>query len=232
MSMSPFTNAGWIALVSTIVLASGTTVQSAAAAVEALAQGTPFADGTVEVGATKAGTCAACHGPNGNSTSAQWPKIAGQNATYTAEQLQLFKAGVRVNADMQKVANSLSDKELDSVAVYFQSQTPVGGEADPAMWQAGENLYRFGDPSRAIPACTACHGPVGRGNTVSDYPALRAQFAEYVTRQLTGFASGARYSGAKAGAPTSRNGEMMATIAKRLNSTDIADVAAYIQGMR
>jgi len=215
MSMSPFTRAGWIGLISTTVLISGAAVQSAAA-VEALAQGTPFADGTVEAGATKAGTCSACHGPNGNSTTAQWPKIAGQNAVYIAEQLQLFKAGVRVNPDMLKIVSSLSDKDLDSVAVFFQAQTPVGGEADASMWQAGENLYRFGDPSREIPACTACHGPVGRGNTVSDYPALRAQFADYVSKQLNNFASG----------------EMMATIAKRLNSTDIKEVAAYIQGMR
>ncbi len=231
MSMSPFTKAGWIGLISTALLISGVAVQSAAA-VEALAQGTPFADGTVEAGATKAGTCSACHGPNGNSTTAQWPKIAGQNAVYIAEQLQLFKAGVRVNPDMLKIVSTLSDKDMDSVAVYFQAQTPVGGEADSSLWQAGENLYRFGDPAREIPACTACHGPVGRGNSVSDYPALRAQFAQYVAKQLTDFASGARYSGAKPGAPTSRNGEMMATIAKRLNGNDIKELAAYIQGMR
>jgi cytochrome c553 len=181
---------------------------------------------------TKAVTCSACHGPNGNSTNTQWPKIAGQNAVYIAEQLQLFKAGVRVNPDMLKMVSGLSDQDIDSVAVYFQAQTPVGGEADAAIVHAGENLYRFGDPARAIPACTACHGPVGRGNTISDYPALRAQFSEYVAKQLGDFASGARYSGAKPGAPTSRNGYMMATIAKRLSADDIKDLAAYIQGMR
>ena len=123
-------------------------------------------------------------------------------------------------------------EDIDSVAVFFQAQTPVGGEADASMWHAGENLYRFGDPAREIPACTACHGPVGRGNAVADFPALRAQFADYVTKELNDFASGARYSGAKAGAPTSRNGYMMSTVAKRLNSEDIKELAAYIQGMR
>ncbi len=229
--MSPVTKAGWIALVTTTALFSGAVVQSATAD-EALAQGTPFADGTVEAGALKVATCSACHGPNGNSTTPVWPKIAGQNAVYIAEQLQLFKAGVRVNPDMLKIVSTLEPKDIDSVAVYFQAQTPVGGEADASMWQAGENLYRFGDPAREIPACTACHGPVGRGNAVADYPALRAQFADYVTKQLNDFASGARYSGAKAGAPTSRNGEMMATIAKRLKSEDVKELAAYIQGMR
>jgi cytochrome c553 len=229
--MSPVTKAGWIGLVSTMALFSGAAVQSATAD-DVLAQGTPFADGTVEAGALKSATCTACHGPNGNSTTPVWPKIAGQNAVYIAEQLQLFKAGVRVNPDMLKIVSMLAPKDIDSVAVYFQAQTPVGGEADASMWHAGESLYRFGDPARAIPACTACHGPVGRGNAVADYPALRAQFADYVAKQLNDFASGARYSGAKPGAPASRNGEMMATIAKRLKSEDIKELAAYIQGMR
>jgi cytochrome c553 len=231
MSMSPFTKAGCIGLAATLLLISGAAGQSAAA-VEVLGQGTPFADGTVDAGTTKVAICSACHGPNGNSTNTQWPKIAGQNAVYTAEQLHLFKAGVRVNPDMLKMANSLSDQDIDSVAVYFQAQTPVGGEADAGEVQAGSNLYRFGDATREIPACTSCHGPVGRGNVLADYPALRAQFAPYVAKELSDFASGARYSGAKPGAATSRNGEIMATIAKRLNSDDIKDLAAYVQGMR
>jgi cytochrome c553 len=231
MSMSAFLKAGWIGLASTLVVVSGAAVQTATAA-DVLGQGTPFADGSVEAGTLKAATCSACHGPSGNSTMAQWPKIAGQNAVYIAEQLQLFKAGVRVNAQMLSIVKSLSDKDIDSVAVYFQEQTPVGGEADPKMAQTGEDLYRYGDPSREIPACTACHGPVGRGNTLADYPALRAQFAEYVAKQLNDFASGSRYSGAKPGAATSRNGEIMASVAKRLNADDIKALGAYIQGMR
>jgi cytochrome c553 len=231
MSMSAFMKAGWIGLVSTMTFISGAAVQAATAA-DGLGQGTPFADGTVEAGTLKATTCSACHGPNGNSTTAQWPKIAGQNAVYIAEQLQLFKAGVRVNSEMLSIVKILSDKDIDSVAVYYQAQTPMGGEADPKMAGAGENLYRYGDSAREIPACTACHGPVGRGNSLADYPALRAQFADYVAKQLSDFASGARYSGAKAGAPTSRNGDIMAAIAKRLNSDDIKALGDYIQGMR
>jgi cytochrome c553 len=231
MSMSPFTKSGCIGLAATLVLISGAAGQSAAA-VDTLAQGTPFAAGSVEAGSAKVAMCSACHGPNGNSSNTQWPKLAGQNAVYTAEQLHLFKTGARVNPDMQKMAGTLSDPDIDSVAVYFQAQTPVGGEADAGMAQAGENLYRFGDTAREIPACTSCHGPVGRGNTLADYPALRAQFAEYVVKELNDFASGARYSGAKPGAATSRNGEIMAAIAKRLNTTDIKELAAYVQGMR
>ena len=53
-----------------------------------------------------------------------------------------------------------------------------------------------------------------------------------MAKQLSDFASGARYSGAKPGAPSSRNGDLMATVAKRLNSDDIKALGDYIQGMR
>jgi cytochrome c553 len=192
----------------------------------------PFAHGSIEAGATKAAACSACHGPNGNSDTAQWPNLAGQNAVYTAEQLQLFKSGVRVDSNMLKMTSALSDADIDSIAVYYQAQTPHGGEADPGSWRPGEKLFRFGDPARGIPACTSCHGPLGRGNLLADYPALRAQHAEYIVKQLNGFASGARYAGAKPDAPNSRNGAIMATIAKLLSPEDIRDVASYIQGMR
>ena len=208
----------------------------AGAGVEAIAaepQGPdPFTHGSIDAGATKAAACSACHGPAGNSDNAQWPNLAGQSAVYIAEQLQLFRAGVRVDSNMLKMTSGLTDADIDGIAVYFQAQTPHGGEADPGSWRPGEKLFRSGDPARGIPACTACHGPLGRGNLLADYPALRAQHAEYIAKQLTDFASGARYAGAKAGAPTSRNGAIMAAIAKLLTPEDIRDVASYIQGMR
>lgn len=225
--MATFTKACWVCLFSSFAVACG-----AAQSAGTLGQGTPFANGTVAAGTLKAATCLACHGPSGNSINSLWPKLAGQNAVYTAEQLRLFKAGVRVNAVMLGMANTLNDNDIDNVAVYFQAQTTAGSEADAALWQAGENLYRFGDPARAIPACTACHGPAGRGNSLAGYPSLRAQFADYVVKQLSNYASGTRYTVAKPGAPASRNGYMMETIAKRLTADDIKHVAAYIQGMR
>jgi cytochrome c553 len=223
-----FRGRGW-------VLAAATTVGLAALAARAAAptQGPfPYSDGTVQAGLAKAATCIACHGPNGNSTNPQWPRLAGQNAVYTAEQLHLFKAAVRNNPIMMPMGSMLSDKDIDDVAVYFEAQTPTGAEADPSYWQAGESLYKFGDTARKIPACIACHGPVGRGNLAAGYPALRAQYAEYVVKQLGDYASGARYAGAKPGLPESRNGVMMATIAKLLTPEDIRNVASYVQGMR
>src|SRR5438270_776701 len=77
----------------------------------------------------------------------------------------------------------------------------------------------------------ARHGPVGRGNLAAGYPALRAQQAVYVVKQLNDYASGARYGGPNP-QQASRNGAMMFSIARRLTPEQIRDVASYVQGMR
>jgi cytochrome c553 len=211
---------------------------SLANAQEAANPADPHAIGDAEAGATKAATCTACHGPNGNSAVAEWPSLAGQSAVYTAEQLRLFKAKVRVNPVMQPVVDPLTDQDIADLAVYFEKQTPTGLEADPSYWQAGEALYRRGDPARNIPACNACHGPVGMGNPGAGYPALRAQHSVYTVKQLNDFQSGIRYPAPPAdapapqGAPKSRNAPMMTTVAQRLTPEDIRNVASYIQGLR
>jgi cytochrome c553 len=191
----------------------------------------PFANGSIQDGATKSAVCASCHGPNGNSTNPEWPRLAGQSAVYIAEQLRLFRAGTRNNPIMKPLAGSLSDKDISDLAVYYEAQTVAGLEADPSFWKAGNALYRRGDKARNIPACIACHGPVGRGNLAAGYPALRAQESVYVVKQLNDYASGERYMGTNA-ATASRNGVMMFTIAKRLTPEDIRNVASYVQGMR
>jgi cytochrome c553 len=132
---------------------------------------------------------------------------------------------------MKPLAASLSDQDIDDLSVYYEAQTPAGLEADPSYWRAGEALYLRGDRAQEVPACVACHGPVGRGNLAAGYPALRAQQSVYIVKQLNDYASGARYSGANP-AGASRNGMMMFTIAKRLSAEQIRDVASYVQGMR
>jgi cytochrome c553 len=191
----------------------------------------PFTHGKAADGQRKSAVCSACHGPNGNSTNPEWPRLAGQNAVYIAQQLRVFRSGVRNNPVMKPLASGLSDQDIDDLAVYYQAQTPVGLEADPSYWKEGEALYLSGDTGHEVPACVACHGPVGRGNLASGYPALRAQQSVYVVKQLNDYANGTRYSGPNPAAATP-NGIMMFTIAKRLSAQQIRDVASYVQGMR
>ena len=191
----------------------------------------PFATGKAASGEAKAALCSACHGPNGNSANPVWPRLAGQSAVYVAEQLRLFRSGVRDNPVMKPLAAALSDQDINDLAVYYQAQTPTGLEADPSYWKSGEALYVSGDTARGVPACVACHGPVGRGNLAAGYPALRAQQSVYVVKQLNDYASGARYTGPNP-VQASRNGVMMLTLAKRMTPEEIRDVASYVQGMR
>jgi cytochrome c553 len=222
--MAKMMRAGWAGLA---LLA--TTLSYAA---DGAAPDSPFSTGKVQDGATKTAVCTGCHGPNGNSTNPDWPRLAGQSAVYISEQLHLFKTQVRANPVMMPMASTLSDQDMSDVAVYFEAQTPQGLEADPKNVKAGETLYKRGDKARNIPACVACHGPGGRGNLLAGYPALRAQHSAYVVKQLTDYASGARYSGAKNPAAPSKNGAMMLTIAKRLTPEDMSAVASYVQGLR
>lgn len=190
------------------------------------------AAGSAEAGAAKAAVCTACHGPNGNSSNPEWPSLAGQNAAYISEQLHLFHDGKRVNPVMSAQAVSLSDEDIADVSAYFAAQVPSGLEADPSYWKAGEKLYRGGDRARSIPACKACHGPVGRGNPGAAYPALRAQHSVYTMKQLGDYASQARYRDANGKLQNPPNAHIMEAIAHRLTPEDIRDVASYIQGMR
>lgn len=194
-----------------------------------------LAAGSAEAGATKAATCIACHGANGNSTNEQWPTLAGQNAVYIKSQLKRFHDKIRLDSLnlMPAQAAALSDQDMDDLAAYFSTQTPTGLEADPSYWQAGQQLYRGGDKARNIPACMACHGPVGRGNPAAGFPALRAQHAVYTVKQLTDYAADQRYTrsdkGESNGGP---NAEIMHTIASALTQQDIRNLASYVQGMR
>jgi cytochrome c553 len=194
-----------------------------------------MAAASAEAGAAKAATCVACHGAGGNSVNDQWPNLAGQNAAYIVGQLKHFHDKTRINDNgvMAGMAAALSDQDMQDLGAYFAQQTPVGLEADPSYWQAGEKLYRGGDSARAIPACMACHGPVGRGNPAAGYPMLRAQHAVYTMQQLGDYAADKRYTrndkGDSNGGP---NAEIMHTIASRLTQQDIRNVASYVQGMR
>ena len=203
----------------------------------ALGATTPVAvaAGSADAGATKAAICFACHGPSGNSVNELWPSLAGQNAAYIESQIKHFHDSTRINSSgvMPPLVAALSDQDVQDLAVYFAIQTPVGLEADPSYWQAGERLYRGGDRSRNIPACMACHGPVGRGNPAAGYPALRAQHAVYLVKELGDYAADKRYSrnakGDSAGGP---DADIMNTIASRLTQQDMRNLASYLQGMR
>jgi cytochrome c553 len=192
--------------------------------------------GSADAGKTKAQEhgCIACHGMDGNSVNPEWPNIAGQNAVYIREQLEMIKARKRINEVMYPVVAQLNSQDFADLGEFFAKQTPGGLEADPSYWKAGEALYKSGDASRNIPACSACHGPAGQGNSAAGYPALRAQHSVYTVKQLQDYHTKNRYRDGTdpATVHSTRNSPMMTTIAERLTPEDIRNLASYLQGLR
>jgi cytochrome c553 len=67
--------------------------------------------------------CASCHSPNGAGIPVQFPRLAGQHAEYTVNQLKAFRAGERANdaaSMMRMVAAKMTDAEVAAVADYIQ----------------------------------------------------------------------------------------------------------------
>lgn len=69
---------------------------------------------------TGVAACATCHGADGHGTETL-PRLAGQHAQYTENQLRSFNKRERTNdnAVMHGIASKLGELELKSVAVYL-----------------------------------------------------------------------------------------------------------------
>lgn len=64
--------------------------------------------------------CAGCHNPTGAGNPAQYPRLGGQHADYTAAQLTGFRdGGRRNNLQMTQVAAKLNDREIRALADYI-----------------------------------------------------------------------------------------------------------------
>lgn len=72
----------------------------------------------------KAATCVGCHGADGNSVVPNFPKLAGQHASYLESSLKDFRDGFRKNATMAPFAKGLTDQEIKELAAYYAAQQP------------------------------------------------------------------------------------------------------------
>ena len=189
------------------------------------AQATSLVEGSAEAGKSKAITCTACHGPEGNSANPLWPNIAGQGAAYLVAQLKAYKDGTRKDPLMTSQAMLLSDQDMADLAVYFESLPQASqAVADAGQVDKAKALYLGGNVSDQTAACIACHGPTGSGNPAAKYPALKGQHATYTAKQLRDYASGARESDGKT--------RIMRDIAAKLSEDEIVALASYVQGLR
>lgn len=198
--------------------------EQATAATPSGEAGAALKPGDATAGQGKAAVCGACHGMDGNSTDAQYPRLAGQSEQYIAAQLADFKSGKRMNPIMQGFAQALSEQDMHDVGAYFATKASLPGVADQAYVDQGQGLYRSGDVDRGIPACMACHGPDGRGNPGAHYPQLTSQHAKYTESRLKALRD-------MDPAQVDAHAKIMSGIAKKLDDKDIAAVASYIEGL-
>lgn len=208
--------------------AAGTAAQPAAASAEKAA---PAAEATAQVkpgdasaGAGKSAACGACHGMDGNSSDAQYPKLAGQSEQYIVHQLRNFKSGKRQNPIMMGMAAPLSEQDMHDIGAYFATKSALPGVADAALVEAGQKLYREGDSTRGIPACMACHSVDGRGNPGAMYPQLTSQHAQYIEATLKAMHDGTAWG-------DDAHAKVMPSIAQKLDTKDIQALASYIEGL-
>ncbi|QDH68907.1 c-type cytochrome [Marilutibacter alkalisoli] len=199
----------------------------------------PVAWGNAEAGAAKAGTCAACHGVDGNPSDPQYPRLAGQNERYIAHQVALYKTGERsgaMAAVMKPFADELSAQDARDIGAFFATQKAGAGVADDTViasgpneglkfFEVGEKLFRGGDTARGIPACLACHGPDGTGNPGPAYPHIAGQMADYTQRRLEEYRSGVTAEQE----PHLFN--VMAAVAAPLTDEEIGALSSYLQGL-
>lgn len=227
-------------LVTTAVAQQAATVtpvpEAAPAPAVALPDNKPATWGDAKAGQAKAGTCAACHGLDGNSADAQYPKLAGQHERYIWRQLKLLKSGERENPIMMGMAGALTEQDMRDIGAYFATQKVIAGVADDTaiasgphqgkkFYQVGERIFRGGKTDAGVPACLACHGPSGRGNPGPAYPSLGGQHASYTTAKLTAFRDGMVW-GKDANANT-----VMSSVARNLSDEEIQALATYIEGL-
>ena len=172
-------------------------------------------------GAQLSASCQACHTADGSRGSPANPILQGQHPEYILKQLTEFKSGKRKNSIMMGMAATLSDDDMKQVAAYYASKSAKPGFAKiKETVSLGEQIYRGGIVSKAVPACAGCHSPNGAG-IPAQYPRLGGQHADYAEAQLLAFRSGVR-----------GNNVQMATIAGKMNDSEMKAVADYVAGLR
>ena len=186
------------------------------AAANAFAADNPAAKKAAEAKATT--TCQDCHGPKGDSVSATFPRLNGQQAAYISAQLKNFRDHSRsdphAQAYMWGVASQLDDSLIAELGSYYAAQTPTPPQSGGALAAEGKQLYLSGAPAQGMPACVTCHGAHGEGNSI--IPRLAGQHADYLKKQLEAFRS------------TLRENDIMHANTKDMTDSQIEALVSYL----
>jgi len=164
-----------------------------------------------------AGRCFLCHGLEGESASAVFPRLAGQHSEYIAKQLSDFKSGKRKSDTMKPQAEELTPPEMQALGSFFEKKTAKPRAArDTELLAVGKFVFNRGNQFSGLPACSSCHGAKGYGTPM--LPRLAGQHPRYIEDQLKQFNKRER----------TNDNAVMHTIASKLSELETHAVAEYI----
>jgi len=167
------------------------------------AAGTVFSP--FEHGKALATDCTSCHGENGISKTPGTPNLAGQQPHYLVAATQEYLNGARETSPMHGLIRGRNKLDMDSLALFFASQTPAERPAPS-----------FGNPAagEALTAlCAGCHGLHGV-STDSETPSLASQDPEYLVNSTKAYRNKRRH-------------EAMQRAIASLSDKDIENIAAF-----
>jgi cytochrome c553 len=158
-----------------------------------------------DIGKKLAAPCASCHGEDGNSQISGTPSLAGQQSRYFVAAVQEYLNGARESSPMHALVRDLSKLDVESMGLYFASQSPASHPSTPSgNAAAGEKLTVL---------CAGCHGPGGVSDDAAT-PNLAGQDPQYLIRAITAYRK-------------TRKHEAMQRAVAGLSDSDIENIAAY-----
>lgn len=166
-------------------------------------------------------TCALCHGADGISPVAKFPKLAGQDEDYIVRQVLDFSTGRRNNdnGQMRSILSELEPGELQRAAGYFAQLPPpeaslkdLDAPLDSQRYNLGRSTFCRGRDN--VPACIGCHGS-GESST----PWLDAQHRQYLRKQIIDFREGVR---------NNDNNMAMQKAVENLTEKEVEAIAYYL----
>ena len=167
-----------------------------------------------------ASRCALCHGPEGESASAIYPRLAAQHPDYLKKQLKDFRDGRRKSDTMSDMAKDLKDEDIAALAAFFASKKAGGRQpGDVDLAGVGKFIFQRGNSFSGVSACASCHGPKGFGT--EQLPRLAGQHPAYIETQLKEFNKRER----------TNDNAIMHSIASKLTELEVKGVAMYISSL-
>lgn len=166
--------------------------------------------------------CSVCHGRAGTLSSELFPQLAGQPSPYFITQMKAFRDKSRSDENAKRfmwgIASRLTDNEIESLALFYEAETPVhyGKISNQQNYDLGKSVFLNGHPENGVPACMACHGEKGEGKDAT--PRLGGQHEVYLKRQLKVFYGNERPAAT-----------VMHEVVKGLSESDIEAIAEYLQ---